>query len=698
MVRVAMNIFKISIIIPFYNSAAYLENCVKSLCDQSYSNLELIFVNDGSTDHSKDIILKHQKNDDRVFLIEIENSGPGIARNHALLKASGEYVMFCDSDDSYSPYMVAEMVSLIAVNENVDIAMCNTKINLNGVQTRSKNSYFFNEKTGIHELTQTEKASINIVVWNKIFKNKIIKDYNLSFLNQRYHEDENFIYKYLSVSKKINYTNKKLYTYNYREDSISEETLDTSKHMSDYLTCFEDYYNFIKEYDLLNSNLSYFAKALIFATHMMDSIEDTNFSKNEYAKKIYDLSQYIKLDALIINNQYEQVANIKNGKIGRFNYNPLQQYIGQKNIIPIFFSCDQNYAPYLSVAIASIIANATSNKKYIINILDCGILVETQEILKKQIYQHDNFTLHIIPILSFIERHKKYFHEKDHFSTAIYGRLIIPGLCKGLEKALYLDTDMIFGRDVAEIFDFNIGSNYIAAVIDPCVEMDRIADNWWTRYFVERIGIVDHQAYINSGLILFNIKIWNELELALECIKTLQDNKMFIFPDQDAINMVCKNNIFYLNQKYNCTMPTNNAIQICRNLEAIRKNISLERLIIEYKKAYSGNNNIFHYTSSLKPWSDKDTVRSYVWWKYARNNPYYERILSSLTAKNTPTRNVKKRIKFLGLPLCKIITTQSYKKIYFLGVRFIRVAYLKDKSNISFLGLKLFKTKSIDIA
>ena len=116
---------EISIIVPVYNAEKYLEKCLDSLIGQTFENIEILCVNDGSTDNSPAILHRYAKMDPRVHVFDRPNSGPASARNAGLDHARGKYLMFCDADDEYTPSMCQEMYQAIT-EQNVDLVMCNT--------------------------------------------------------------------------------------------------------------------------------------------------------------------------------------------------------------------------------------------------------------------------------------------------------------------------------------------------------------------------------------------------------------------------------------------------------------------------------------------------------------------------------------------------------------------------------------------
>ena len=124
----------ISIIVPVYNSEKYLRAAIHSLLNQTYQNIEVILINDGSTDGSQELISSFQKKDKRIKLYNTKNLGVSHARNYGIDRASGSYIMFLDSDDTYDKSYCLEMIGLIN-KFNADVVMSNYYI------CRGKNIY-----------------------------------------------------------------------------------------------------------------------------------------------------------------------------------------------------------------------------------------------------------------------------------------------------------------------------------------------------------------------------------------------------------------------------------------------------------------------------------------------------------------------------------------------------------------------------
>lgn len=122
---------KVSVIVPVYNSEKYIEKCIKSIRYQTLKDIEIIFINDGSKDKSREIIEHHGKQDGRIVIINKENGGPGLARNIGIKMAKGKYIGFVDSDDYIEPTMFEKLFTLVDKN-SVQVAMCGYReVNIN---------------------------------------------------------------------------------------------------------------------------------------------------------------------------------------------------------------------------------------------------------------------------------------------------------------------------------------------------------------------------------------------------------------------------------------------------------------------------------------------------------------------------------------------------------------------------------------
>ncbi|MGN0031404.1 MAG: glycosyltransferase family 2 protein [Candidatus Gastranaerophilaceae bacterium] len=203
---------KISIIVPVYNVGKYLRKCLNSLIYQTYSNLEIICINDGSTDDSLEILKEYSKSDSRIVLIDKKNEGVSVARNIGIKTATGDYISFIDSDDWVFLTLYAEFVEYInKVNSDVDIYMFDIASYVKGENDVIPRTLLFtsdwnNHKDNytIHSFDDcTKPFSHNISACNKIYKRSFLTEENIFFPEKLQYEDTYFCITTCLRSKSI---------------------------------------------------------------------------------------------------------------------------------------------------------------------------------------------------------------------------------------------------------------------------------------------------------------------------------------------------------------------------------------------------------------------------------------------------------------------------------------------------------------
>lgn len=239
---------KISIVVPVYNGEKYISKCLDSLINQSYKNIEIIIINDGSNDNTEKICNKYKEIDSRIKVISIENGGVSKARNIGIENATGQFLMFCDSDD----YVAKDWCKLLLENykEN-NLILCDY---YNVIDNEVKE--FDYERPKVDSVIskanffKLKLYGIN-VPWNKIYSLEIIKNNNIRFDEEiSLGEDLRFNIKYLdAISGNINFIKERLYFY-----TLSREDCLTNRIYKDYdIQCLEQY-KFVKSYmDILGT-------------------------------------------------------------------------------------------------------------------------------------------------------------------------------------------------------------------------------------------------------------------------------------------------------------------------------------------------------------------------------------------------------------------------------------------------------------
>lgn len=225
---------KISVIVPVYNVEQYLERCVDSIINQTYTNLEIILVNDGSTDNSGKLCDELAKKDERIRVIHKENGGLSDARNRGIYEAESDLVGFIDSDD----YIDNDMYEVLLRNLNdtdADLSMCalyDVYNNTPEEQVTNKEIWELSSEQAIKMVMEAKILSVTAV--NKLYRKRLFLD--LKFEVGKIAEDAFIMIKLLDKCEKIVATNVKKYYYVHRENSIT-----TQKFSTKFLNVIEAY-------------------------------------------------------------------------------------------------------------------------------------------------------------------------------------------------------------------------------------------------------------------------------------------------------------------------------------------------------------------------------------------------------------------------------------------------------------------------
>lgn len=255
----------ISIIVPVYNREKYIQKCLDSLIKQSYKHLEIICINDGSTDKSLEILNNYAKKDKRIKIINNpQNMGIAYSRNVGLDNATAEYIMWCDSDDWFEKNMCKKMLKTIKKHD-VDLVECSAKIvfdneNLGVRKYWNRNKDWELKFSGIKELNLNTIDWVGKFLWNKIFKTSVIKKYNLKFPIIPTHEDSCFLIIYLMLSKKVYFLGEKLYNYVIHSGSAIDKVYEKSNGVTDLIYVkyiSNEVHNIVKSLNIVQVNSIY---------------------------------------------------------------------------------------------------------------------------------------------------------------------------------------------------------------------------------------------------------------------------------------------------------------------------------------------------------------------------------------------------------------------------------------------------------
>ena len=288
---------QISVLVPVYNTSQYLRECLDSIMQQTFKDIEIICVNDCSTDNSQNILEEYAKKDSRIKVyINDVNVGLSITRNVLLSKATAPFIMWCDSDDYYMPNICSTMY--FHINEqNVDMVEFNLYDDKNKLIS-NLNNY---GKHGITPLINYTHSTM----WNKIYKKELIDKYNVQFPNARTTEDIPFNTMYMMVAKQIYYCHDVLYFYRYNTKSIVN-TYNNNRIESIYKTTlvnqFFEHFQYIFDFAKKNSLLTQYKTKLIKLLLVVSSKFFIRQTKN-YTEAL------IKINALLSQLDYTNATD-----------------------------------------------------------------------------------------------------------------------------------------------------------------------------------------------------------------------------------------------------------------------------------------------------------------------------------------------------------------------------------------------------
>ena len=228
----------VSVIVPIHDVGQYLEKCLNSLLAQTYQNIEIILVDDGSTDKSGEIANQFGKKDKRILTIHKKQGGVSSARNEGLKQAKGEWIVFVDSDDYVDKEYIAKLQKL-ALETNADIATCSfSSFSIDGSSLKKKPTWPEKTLTGIESINYMFKNKYPAYVWLSIYKADLFKKNAIVFPEGKTYEDITTKINLMYNAKRVAYTNERLYHYQIRKNSITGEGF-TKTRFNDYSTAIQ---------------------------------------------------------------------------------------------------------------------------------------------------------------------------------------------------------------------------------------------------------------------------------------------------------------------------------------------------------------------------------------------------------------------------------------------------------------------------
>lgn len=296
---------KVSVIIPCYNSEKYISKCLNSILNQTYSNIEIIIIDDGSTDNSVNIIQNNIENRSNVIFIKNKNNGVSYTRNLGLEKASGKYVMFVDSDDYLNDNKTIEKIINYILKYNTDVVRFNF--------IKEKDNKFINSKPVYSKVKYIEKENYNKSLYRKIlstetlnsacltlYKKDIIENNKIKFnVELKNGEDAVFFMDYIENTNSFLYLPNLYYTYYIKNEGLSGNGIDINSMIANKIS----FINILKqkeldwnliEKNLVNKKIIYIAMSTIYTLYVKNKTLSSEI-KNEKLVEIINKFELIKI-------------------------------------------------------------------------------------------------------------------------------------------------------------------------------------------------------------------------------------------------------------------------------------------------------------------------------------------------------------------------------------------------------------------
>lgn len=305
----------------------------------------------------------------------------------------------------------------------------------------------------------------------------------------------------------------------------------------------------------------------------------------------------------------------------------------ENKVIPIFYACDDNFVKYTIVSLYSMIQNASKDHKYHIYVLHTDISDEMKA--KMTELKNDNFDISFEDVTEYLHSIAKKLPVRDYYSKTTYYRLFIAEMFPEYNKAVYIDSDTIVQGDISQLYATDIKDAYLGA----CHEQAMIqVDEYGT--YAEKVVGVSRYNFFNAGIMLINCDQFRRRFVLDKFIQYLHIYDFVVTQDEDYLNLICKDHVHWLDQRWNTEVYCHIAYPI--------------------EEA-----NILHFIMTSKPWHYDDCKHADIFWKYAKETSVYDSLVCELKAY---TDEERKRDDLCMENLVKLAVAETNKEDNYLNL------------------------------
>ena len=272
--------------------------------------------------------------------------------------------------------------------------------------------------------------------------------------------------------------------------------------------------------------------------------------------------------------------------------------MNDNKVIPVFYACDDNFVKYTVVSLQSMKEHASRDQKYCIHVLHTNISKEMQDVMYAM--QDEQFQIRFDDVTDYLKSISDKLPLRDYYSKTTYFRLFIAEMFPEYEKAIYIDSDTVVLGDIADLYAYDLGDNYVGAAREQAMVQ---TDVYGT--YVEKVLGIDRNTYFNAGLLVINCEQFRKQRVLDQFIELLHVYNFVVTQDEDYLNLICKGQVFWLPQQWNT--------EVFGNIDYPEESIC-----------------VLHYIMVSKPWHYKDCRMGAYFWEYAKKTVCYEEILEVL--------------------------------------------------------------------
>lgn len=487
----------ISIVVPVYNCEKYLEECLESLCSQTYKNIEIICVDDGSTDSSVDLLQSIAEKDSRVKILSQKNAGAGAARNYGLSVAQGKYIYFFDADD-IAVNNLLELAYNRAQETDADIVAFNGYTFTNDDISTKKIKPGYNKNVlgdsscvfSYQDYPENIMSIVNVVPWNKLIRTDFIKENNIRFEEISSTNDITFSAVCAATAKKIALVDKQLMYYRLGHSGTISST--KTKNFKNVITAVESVISQISKLsyaDELQSAVKYFAVenyCFNFINFMDDfSSEPAQFYYNHIHDRFSgEYFSDVTEDTFTNKNLWPLFCSIK-----QRNYEEMLK-IRSREVIVSFTSFPARIA-YVDQVVDSMAAQTKKPDRVILNLAKPQFPNGEADLPEKLIEQKNNGLVEIAWRDEDIRSHKKYFYVMQENPESI---------------VITIDDDLEYKNDMISTlyYSYLCYPKYVSAMRVHIVALNEKEKKifkyyLWPKEFRDKALVVSEQFFATSG-------------------------------------------------------------------------------------------------------------------------------------------------------------------------------------------------------